>query len=360
MKHYIALDLSSEVTTSRVETSRGAMVSEGLLRTSAESLIGLVKSVGRPRVVVFEEGSQAAWVHSVLLRYCDEVIVCNPAETKRLLKKSKGDKVDPKSLAKLARAGLVSPVWHGGESLRSLREALRMYQCLTKDCTITKNRLRAVFKSQGIRVSRAIYREGPREEAMRKLPLDSQRLRVDLLAKQLETICGLRKEAKAHLISLAKKQAMFKVIKAQDGMGDVLTSMAVAEVGDARRFRTRSQFWSYCGLSIVTDETGEYGYDEEQGFHKKREWVRTKGLAKTCNRTLKYVFKDVAKRLSTTKWKREYQRLLTSGVRPENARTTLARKAASITLHLAKTGEQYDITRVFKSEQISQQHVASA
>ena len=53
---------------------------------------------------------------------------------------SKSDKVDARKLADLLRTGLLRPVYHGENGLRTLRELARSYQTIGKDLTRVVNR----------------------------------------------------------------------------------------------------------------------------------------------------------------------------------------------------------------------------
>ena len=73
-------------------------------------------------------------------------------------------------------------------------------------------------------------------------------------------------------------------------------------------------------------------------------------MIKAYNRTLKYLLKQAAMTLSRTKWAPQYKLLLVHSKNKNNALLTLARKLAAVMLHIAKTGEKYEITKVFKAQ----------
>jgi len=74
---------------------------------------------------------------------------------------------------------------------------------------------------------------------------------------------------------------------------------------------------------------------------------------KQYNRTLKNVFKHAAFTASRHQLKEKYKRIRNNTKNDANAQLTLARKLATVSLHIAKTGELYDVKRVFKVAQIS-------
>ncbi|MGD1081476.1 MAG: transposase [Candidatus Sulfotelmatobacter sp.] len=62
---------------------------------------------------------------------------------------SKSDKVDARKLAELLRSGMLRPVYHGENGLRTLRELARSYQTISQDLTRVMNRLKALYRGWG-------------------------------------------------------------------------------------------------------------------------------------------------------------------------------------------------------------------
>jgi Transposase len=60
-----------------------------------------------------------------------QLLVCNPRRNALLKEGSKSDKVDARKLAELLRAGLLRPVYHGENGLRTLRELVHSYKLLS-------------------------------------------------------------------------------------------------------------------------------------------------------------------------------------------------------------------------------------
>ena len=121
--------------------------------------------------VTWEEGTWAAWLYDLLQPQVQEVVVCNPRRNALLKEGSKSDKVDARKLADLLRTGMLRPVYHGENGLRTLRELARSYQTIGKDLTRVMNRLKAVYRGWGIPCSGThVYAPRYREEWLNKLP----------------------------------------------------------------------------------------------------------------------------------------------------------------------------------------------
>lgn len=118
-------------------------------------------------------------------------------------------------------------------------------------------------------------------------------------------------------------------------------AVVLGVVHTPHRFRTKRQFWTYCGLAVKTETSSEYALVNGQVCRsKKRPLVR--GLNRNYNRALKEVFKGAAKTAASGPWKSHFDAMIADGARESMAMLTLARKIASITLALWKKGERYD------------------
>lgn len=138
-----------------------------------------------------------------------------------------------------------------------------------------------------------------------------------------------------------------QLLKTAPGIRDIRAAQIAAVVISPYRFRTRRQFWSYCGLAIVTRITGEW----TQGRHGN--WVRqkvaqTRGLNRNRHPMLKSVFKGAS--LSVLKTPKHplrlaYERAIAAGTKPNLARLTLARRIAGAVLAMWKSNQEYDPTK---------------
>ncbi len=111
------------------------------------------------------------------------------------------------------------------------------------------------------------------------------------------------------------------------------------------RFRTKRQFWSYCGLGIVTRSSSDWIQTADGGWVKARV-PQTRGLSRQHNRFLKDIFKGAATTVITQRTKdpiyARYQRLLDGGTKPALAKLSLARMIAATVLRMWKDEEAYD------------------
>ena len=109
------------------------------------------------------------------------------------------------------------------------------------------------------------------------------------------------------------------------------------------RFRSKRQFWAYCGLALETRSSADYQIEKGQ-LERRRKPVFIRGLNINHNHDLINLFKGAATAASggSGVFGGFYENLLLKGMKPELARLTLARKIAAITLHIWKKGEPFD------------------
>jgi transposase len=83
---------------------------------------------------------------------------------------NKSDKVDARKLADLLRTGMLRPVYHGENGLRTLGELGRSYQTISQDLNRVMNRLKALYRGWGIACAGTqVYAPRYREEWLQKI-----------------------------------------------------------------------------------------------------------------------------------------------------------------------------------------------
>src|SRR5260370_24138388 len=163
-KKYIGMDVHKEASVIAVLNGSGKLVMESIGETKASSILQFIHGLRGELHVTWEEGTWAAWLYDLLQPRVQQVLVCDPRRNALLKEGSKSDKVDARKLAELLRTGMLRPVYHGENGLRTLRELARSYQTISKDLTPVMNRLKALYRGWGIpcagtQVSAPRYRE---------------------------------------------------------------------------------------------------------------------------------------------------------------------------------------------------------
>ena len=74
------------------------------------------------------------------------MLVCDPRRDALWKEGSNSDKIDGRKLADLLRTGMMRPVDHGEQGLRTLRELGRSYQTISQDLNRVMNRIQALYR----------------------------------------------------------------------------------------------------------------------------------------------------------------------------------------------------------------------
>jgi transposase len=147
---YIGLDVHQATISAAVLDCTGKLVMECILETKATTILQFIHGLRGSLHVTFEEGTCAAWLHDLLKPHVTEVLVCDPRKNALLKVGNKNDRIDARRLADLLRGGHLSSVYHGGASVRTLKELARSYLTITKDLSQVMNRLKAVYRSWAV------------------------------------------------------------------------------------------------------------------------------------------------------------------------------------------------------------------
>jgi transposase len=274
-----------------------------------------------------------------------EIVVTVPEKSRG----SKDDQRDAWARADDIRTGRITTrVYKAPKHLTALRSAAVAYRMATQDVVRVKNRLKAVFRGRGLAVESEVYAARTRPTWLKQLPAGHREL-AEWLGRELDTLVPLREEAEERLLKEAKAHAITRTIATAPGMGPLRTAQLVAIVATPHRYRTSRQFWSYSGLSIVTQSSSDWVRTKDKQW-AKADVVQTRGLSRKRQPVLKAIFKGAATTVITQlvddPLHAEYQRRLARGMKPNLAKLTLARRIAAIVLSMWKHEEVYDPGRM--------------
>jgi len=341
---YIGMDVHKEAIVIAVLNGSGKLVMETILETKASSILQFIHGLRGELHVTWEEGTWAAWLYDLLQPQVQQVLVCNPRRNALLKEGSKSDKVDARKLAELLRTGMLRPVYHGENGLRTLRELGRSYQTISKDLTRVMNRVKAVYRGWGIPCAGTqVYVPRYREEWLSKIPQSGVRRRAELLYQQLDGLLALRREMRGEFLAESRKHKAAKLLRQIPCIGPIRAAGLIALMQTPHRFRSKRQLWTYSGLGIETHDSAQYRYVNGQ-LQRSKKPQQLRGLNRNHNHEMKEIFKSTATSASCGRgpFHDFYAALLDKGMEPEMARLTLARKIAAVTLTLWKKEERFD------------------
>ena len=340
---YAGLDVHQATIVIVVREESGRIIARTILPTDATALTEFFRGMRGSIHVTFEEGTQAHWLYSLLVPLVERVVVCNRRDARR--QGTKNDWQDAAELADLLRRDAVRPIYHdrtphAGE----LKELARTYVTLVEDGTRVMSRVKALYRARAIRTpGRTVYSPRHRATWLVQLPAGAVRFRAEALYAELEVLQALRRKAKAALLTTARRQPAWSVLRAIPGFGLVRVALLLAFLQTPWRFRTKRNLWAYAGLAVTTRTSAEYELEGRRPVRRHRAPL-TRGLNRNHPPCVKAIFKSAATTATTRPGALQdfYHGLLAGGMREELARVTLTRKLAALTLRLWKTGEAYD------------------
>ena len=229
---YIGMDVHKEAMVIAVLNGSGKLVMESIVETKASSTLQFMHGLQGELHVTWEEGTWAAWLYDLLKPHVHEVLVSNPRRNALLKEGSKSDKVDARKLADLLRTGMLRPVYHGENGLRTLRELARSYQTISKDLNRVMNRLKAVYRGWGMACAGTkVYAPRYREEWLNKIPHAGVRRRAELLYEPLDGLQALRRKLRPELLAESRKHKAAKLLRQIPCIGPIRAARLIAKTG---------------------------------------------------------------------------------------------------------------------------------
>lgn len=345
---YIGLDVHRDTVSAAVLDKEGKLVMQSVLATRAPAILDFLGGIQGTLQVTFEEGTHSAWLYDLLVRRVARLVVCDPRKNALLKSGNKGDLIDARKLAELLRNHSLSPVYHGENSALEMQHRTRSYTTLTEDTTRVMSRLKALFRSQAIHCpGKKLFRPDYRESYLTQLGSEGLRQRAECLYLELDALHRVRLRAKREMVAECRKHPATKCLQSVPFLGKVRTAVLIGWVQTPHRFRTKRQFWAYCGLALEARDSAEYRVVHGQ-VQRRSKPVLIRGLNWNHNHDLKNLFKSTATMASVRAgiFREFYLGLLSKGMKPEMARLTLARKIAAITLKIWKEGETFNAEHV--------------
>jgi transposase len=263
---YVGLDVHKETIAVSVADGQGGEVRYvGEIANTSEALQKLVKRLGKggaKLMFCYEAGGCGYGIHRQLKALgWDCQVVAPSLIPKKAGNRVKTDRIDSLMLARLHRAGELTPVWVPDGAQEALRDLTRAREDMKHLQRQAKQRLLAFLLRHGERYTgksnwtQAHYRWLERL----KLPHPVQQIvfqeYVDTVKALSERVQGLDEQ----IHRAACESAFWPVIEALmalRGVSLLAATTVVAEIGDLRRFASAPQLMGYLGLVPSERSTG--------------------------------------------------------------------------------------------------------
>ena len=231
-------------------------------------------------------------------------------------------------------ANRLIPVYHDSENpYVKIRSLVSGYQDVNAEIVRTKNRLKSIFRCEGIRKLGSKVYSDPSQ--INELQNDFHQFQADALMFQIQTL----NEVKARYLEGFKENALqyeiIRKLKTIPEVSDVRANIIAAYTCDGRRFGNKHQYWAYAGLVRYHQISDGQSYGSKK-IHGRNE--------------LKTAFIGMAEGvlLHNNPLRAHYDRLRSKGKDHKAARKSLARKLAAITLAIFKKNVNYDMRKALE------------
>ena len=353
MERYIGLDAHGTSCTFAVIGPSGRKLRQDVVETSGAALVNYLRGIPGRKHLCLEEGTQSAWLYEILSPHVVEVVVASITESRG----QKSDMLDAFRRAEELRTGTVKkPVFKAPRQFSRLRELARVHWMLVRDVVRVQGRLKAMYRCRGVSTpGTRVYSPRARESYLRKLPA-SCRWATATLHEEYDRLLDLKQAAEKELLVEAGKHPMAKILATAPGIGPIRVAQLIPIVVTPHRFRTRSQFWAYCGLGIVMRSSSDWVQTRTGGW-TRAQVQQTRGLNRNHNSRLKGIFKGAAMtvitHLTLDPLHKHYLRLTSAGTKPNLAKLTIARRVSAIVLRMWKDEKEYDPGKLEQQERLA-------
>jgi len=333
----VSLDVHAGASQLVVVKESGEAILEMKVPTTAEALANVIGGIEGPKRVVFEQGPLSSLIHDALDGMCDEVICADPTHNALIARaEDSNDARDARRLATLTQVKSVRPVYIAPEPYRSLRAMQAYNHRLIDAITAAKNRIAAVYRSQGVRYrGKAPYRASNREALCAQIVAPGPRWQIESLYRQLDTLRREHRESFRELGRMVKRLPVIRRLDGIPGVGKVTALTLTAWLAGPERFKSPQALVSYGGLGLG------------QGYTNWKPTGRARA-SKRGNREVKRVLFLAAKaaaRTDSALGQRARARAA-AGWDVSKIRRDLARTILKIAAALWKNNTDYDDRRV--------------
>jgi transposase len=281
-RQFVGIDLHRRRSVIARMTETGEPLGWVRIINDREQLAQAMTEAGEDPEVVLEATYGWYWAADLLAGLGANVHLAHPLGVKAFsYRRVKNDVRDATDLADLLRMGRLPEAWIAPPATRELRELVRHRAKLVHLRTSLRCQVHAVLAGQGVPVSVSDLFGVAGTKLLDGLVLPSAyRYRVDSLRRLME-IFDVEIDATARLTAeRLSKDPGYAAVRTIPGVGQILGSVFVAEIGDVSRFPGPAQLASWAGLTPKhheSDTTVHRGRITKQGSRLVR-WAAVEAV----------------------------------------------------------------------------------
>jgi transposase len=249
-REYVGIDLHRRRSVIVRKSADGELLSKIHIDNDPIALAAAVSAAGPKPEVVLEATFGWYWAADLLAELGANVHLAHPLGNNWGNRRVKNDERDAADLVDLLRMGRLAEAWIAPPAIRELREMTRYRHKLMRLRSGLKAQVHAVMGKNGVLPTRTdmFGLGGTAQLDALELPmayslrLESLRDLIELYRREIEIL-----DRRVH--GALKDDRRYQAIQVIHGVGPVLAAVFVAEIGDARRFRSGDQLCAWAGLT---------------------------------------------------------------------------------------------------------------
>jgi transposase len=260
---FIGIDLhKSTLTIGVLNTKKEEIGCKAFDTKCVDKIVAYVKSFPKPIACAIESVGMYEWLWELLEDNVDHLVLADAAEVKRRRPrgKAKTDRNDSLLLARLMVLDEVPISYVPEKKIRSLRKLGRHYHTLSESLAETKIRLRWILNQGNHRGPDSITGAS----AQRWILANATKF-DDITISIYKSFLSLIEKLEAEKISVIREMKLiarqssyktqFDILQSIPGVGDVISFIIFAEIGDFSRFPNTNAIACYTGLTERTQES---------------------------------------------------------------------------------------------------------
>lgn len=261
MKHYVGLDVSMKKTSVCIVTEQGKIVHESEVVTDPHILADAIEKHGlKIELVGFESGSLSHYLTQGFKERALPAVCMDARKMSAILsvRVNKTDKNDARGIADALRSGMFTRVQEKPQEAIDRGAVLSMRRSLVNQRTDTKNHVRGILKTYGIRLGAV----GPTKfnDAVKRRIQDLNELVRRTMEGMLELFDAFTRQITQldqELLRIAHQDKDTRLLMTAHGVGPITALTYKAEIFDPTRFPNSRTVGAYLGMTPTQYSSGE-------------------------------------------------------------------------------------------------------
>jgi transposase len=259
---YISLDSHKRYTFASVEGAAGGVLQEARIEHRRGAIKEFLGGWVPGTKVAVETTGNWYWIVDEIEQAGMVAQLVHARRAKMMLATTnKTDRLDCHGLNRLQRTGTLPTVWIAPGEIRDLRDLPRTRMVLSRERTRLKNRIHATLAKYAVCVEGATDAFGKRgrEELRQKLELlpVHGRFAVQSMLELLEVTQAQIESFEKRITSCLASNRDLQLLQSLPGVGPILATVILLEIGDIGRFASASHFCGYSGTTPRVHGSGD-------------------------------------------------------------------------------------------------------